>query len=61
MYFFNCGFEFETCWKLRIAYFEIVLFITSFIIYGMFNYFKHKKSIKNKKNIGEYQLNYYKL
>ena len=43
---------------------EIALFITSFIIFvfGTVNYFKHKKSItKNKKHIGDYQLEYYKL
>ena len=41
---------------------EIVLFSVSGIIFiiGIFNYFKHKKSIlENKKHIGDYQLEYY--
>ena len=41
---------------------EVFLFIISFVILvlGIFNYFKHKKSIlENKKHIGDYQLEYY--
>jgi putative membrane protein len=65
MYFLIAGLSLRNLLKIENSLLiEIVLFITSFIIfvYGVFNYFKHKKSIlENKKHIGEYQLEYYKL
>lgn len=65
MYFLIAGLSLRNLLKIENSLLiEIVLFIASFFIfiYGTINYFKHKKSIlENKKHIGEYQLEYYKL
>ena len=65
MYFLIAGLSLRNLLKIENSLLiEIALFITSFVIFvfGTVNYFKHKKSIsENKKHIGEYQLEYYKL
>ena len=65
MYFLIAGLSLRNLLKIENSLFiEIALFITSFVIFvlGTINYFKHKKSIiENKKHIGDYQLEYYKL
>lgn len=65
MYFLIAGLSLRNLLKIENSLLiEIVLFITSFVIFilGTLNYFKHKKSIsENKKHIGDYQLEYYKL
>jgi putative membrane protein len=65
MYFLIAGLSLRNLLKIENSLLiEIVLFITSFVIFvfGTVNYFKHKKSIlENKKHIGDYQLEYYKL
>lgn len=65
MYFLIAGLSLRSLLKIENGLLiEIALFITSFIIFvfGTVNYFKHKKSIsENKKHIGDYQLEYYKL
>jgi len=43
---------------------EITFFVISFliIVYGTYNFIKHKKSISdNAKHIGEYQMEYYQV
>tara|TARA_R110002124_G_scaffold91941_3_gene233808 strand:- start:820 stop:1131 length:312 start_codon:yes stop_codon:yes gene_type:complete len=65
MYFLIAGLSLRNLLKVENSLLiEIALFITSSVIFifGTFNYFKHKKSIlENKKHIGDYQLEYYKL
>ena len=65
MYFLIAGLSLHNLLKVENSFLiEIALFITSFVIlvFGTLNYFKHKKSIaENKKHIGDYQLEYYKL
>ena len=65
MYFLIAGLSLKNLLKVENSLFiEIALFITSFVIFvmGTLNFFKHKKSIsENKKHIGDYQLEYYKL
>ncbi len=65
MYFLIAGLSLRNLLKIENSLLiEIALFVTSFIIFvfGTVNYFKHKKSIaENKKHIGDYQLEYYKL
>lgn len=65
MYFLIAGLSLKNLLKVENSLFiEITLFITSFVIFvmGTLNFFKHKKSIsENKKHIGDYQLEYYKL
>lgn len=64
MYFLIAGLSLKNVLKIENSIIiEIVLFSVSGIILliGLVNYFKHKKSIlENKKNIGDYQLEYYK-
>src|SRR3970040_1298477 len=61
MYFLIAGLSLRNLLKIENSLLiEIALFFI--FIYGTVNYFKHKKSIlENKKHIGEYQLEYYKL
>jgi putative membrane protein len=63
MYFLIAGLSLKNVLKIENSIvIEIVLFSVSGIIFiiGIFNYFKHKKSIlENKKHIGDYQLEYY--
>lgn len=63
MYFLIAGLSLKNVLKIENSIIiEIVLFSVSGIILliGLVNYFKHKKSIlENKKNIGDYQLEYY--
>jgi putative membrane protein len=63
MYFLIAGLSLRNLLKVENSFLiEIALFVISFVILllGTFNYFKHKKSIfKNKKHIGDYQLEYY--
>ncbi|WP_396137240.1 DUF202 domain-containing protein [Flavobacterium sp.] len=63
MYFLIAGLSLKNVLKIENSIvIEIALFSTSVIIFiiGIFNYFKHKKSIlENKKHIGDYQLEYY--
>ena len=63
MYFLIAGLSLKNVLKIdNSIIIEIVLFSVSCIILliGLVNYFKHKKSIlENKKNIGDYQLEYY--
>jgi putative membrane protein len=63
MYFLIAGLSLRNVLKIENSIvIEIALFSTSAIIFiiGIFNYFKHKKSIlENKKHIGDYQLEYY--
>ena len=65
MYFLIAGLSLRNLLKIENSLLiEIALFITSFVIFifGTVNYVKHKKSIAaNKKHIGDYQLEYYKL
>jgi putative membrane protein len=65
MYFLIAGLSLRNLLKIENSLLiEIALFFTSFIIFvfGTVNYIKHKKSIEeNKKHIGDYQLEYYKL
>ena len=65
MYFLIAGLSLRNLLKIdNNLLIEIKLFITSFLIFvlGTFNFFQHKKSIlKNKKHIGDYQLEYYEL
>jgi putative membrane protein len=65
MYFLIAGLSLRNLLQIENSLLiEIALFIASFVIlvFGTLNYFKHKKSIlENKKHIGEYQLEYYKL
>ncbi|MFV8271303.1 DUF202 domain-containing protein [Flavobacterium sp. GT2N3] len=65
MYFLIAGLSLRNLLKIENSLLiEIALFATSFIIFvfGTVNCFKHKKSItENKKHIGDYQLEYYKL
>ncbi|PRZ22134.1 DUF202 domain-containing protein [Flavobacterium granuli] len=64
MYFLIAGLSLRNLLKIENSLIiEIVLFITSFMIFifGTINYLKHKISIsENKKHIGDYQLEYYK-
>lgn len=64
MYFLIAGLSLRNLLKIENSIIiEIILFITSFLIftYGTISYFKHKASIsENKKHIGDYQLEYYK-
>jgi putative membrane protein len=59
MYFLIAGLSLKNVLKIENSIvIEIVLFSVSGIIFiiGIFNYFKHKKSIlENKKHIGDYQ------
>ena len=63
MYFLIAGLSLKNVLKIENSIIiEIVLFSVTGIILliGLVNYFKHKKSIlENKKNIGDYQLEYY--
>jgi putative membrane protein len=63
MYFLIAGLSLKNVLKIENSIvIEIALFSVSGIIFiiGIFNYFKHKKSIlENKKHIGDYQLEYY--
>jgi putative membrane protein len=63
MYFLIAGLSLKNLLKIENStVIEVFLFIISFVILvlGIFNYFKHKKSIlENKKHIGDYQLEYY--
>lgn len=63
MYFLIAGLSLKNLLKIENStVIEIALFTASAIIFiiGIFNYFKHKKSIaENKKHIGNYQLEYY--
>jgi putative membrane protein len=63
MYFLIAGLSLKNVLKVEnSALIEVVLFTLSFLIFvfGIVNYFKHKKSIlENKKHIGDYQLEYY--
>lgn len=63
MYFLIAGLSLRNLLKIENGFLiEIVLFVTSGLIFiiGVFNYFKHKKSIlENKKHIGDYQFEYY--
>lgn len=63
MYFLIAGLSLKNLLKIENSIvIEIVLFIISFVIFvlGIVNYLNHKKSIsKNKKHIGDYQLEYY--
>jgi putative membrane protein len=63
MYFLIAGLSLKNVLKIENSIvIETVLFSVSGIIFiiGIFNYFKHKKSIlENKKHIGDYQLEYY--
>ncbi len=63
MYFLIAGLSLKNVLKVQnSALIEVVLFTLSFLIFvfGIVNYFKHKKSIlENKKHIGDYQLEYY--
>lgn len=65
MYFLIAGLSLRNLLKIENSLLiEIAFFIISFVIFllGTINYFKHKKSIiENKKHIGDYQLEYYKL
>lgn len=65
MYFLIAGLSLRNLLKIENSLLiEIAFFIASFLIFifGTLNYFKHKKSIlENKKHIGDYQLEYYKL
>jgi putative membrane protein len=65
MYFLIAGLSLRNLLKIENSLLiEIAFFITSFAIFllGTINFFKHKKSIiENKKHIGDYQLEYYKL
>lgn len=65
MYFLIAGLSLHNLLKVENSFLiELTLFITSFfiLVFGTLNYFKHKKSIaENKKHIGDYQLEYYKL
>jgi putative membrane protein len=63
MYFLIAGLSLKNVLKVEnSALIEVALFTLSFLIFvfGIVNYFKHKKSIlENKKHIGDYQLEYY--
>jgi putative membrane protein len=63
MYFLIAGLSLQNLLKVENSFMiEIALFTVSGIILviGVFNYFKHKKSIsENRKHIGDYQLEYY--
>jgi len=63
MYFLIAALSLKNLLKIENSFvIEIVLFIISFVIFvfGITNYFKHKKSIsENRKHIGDYQLEYY--
>jgi len=63
MYFLIAGLSLKNVLKIENSIIiEIVLFSVSGIILliGLVNYFKHKKSIlENKKNIVDYQFEYY--
>jgi putative membrane protein len=63
MYFLIAGLSLKNLLKIENStVIEVFLFIISFVILvlGIFNYFKHKKSIlENKKHIVDYQLEYY--
>ena len=63
MYFLIAGLSLRNLLKVENGLLiEIVLLVVSFLIFvfGITNYFKHKKSIsENKKHIGDYQLEYY--
>ena len=63
MYFLIAGLSLKNVLKIENSIvIEIVLFSVSGIIFiiGIFNYFKHKKLIlENKKQIGDYQFEYY--
>jgi putative membrane protein len=65
MYFLIAGLSLRNLLKVENSLLiEIVLFVASSLIFifGTFNFFRHRKSIlANKKHIGEYQLEYYKL
>jgi putative membrane protein len=65
MYFLIAGLSLKNLLKVENSLLiEIALFIASLVIFvfGTVNYLKHKKSIStNKKHIGDYQLEYYKL
>lgn len=64
MYFFIAGLSLENLLKVEHNYsIEMFFFISSFVLFcvGVFNYFKHKKNIRdNEKNIGDYKLDYEK-
>jgi len=63
MYFLIAGLSLQNLLKIENSLsIEIALFAVSGFIFivGVFNYFKHKKSIsENRKHIGDYQLEYY--
>lgn len=63
MYFLIAGLSLQNLLKIENSFLiEIALFAVSGLIFiiGVFNYFKHKKSIsENRKHIGDYQLEYY--
>ena len=63
MYFLMAGLSLTNLLLIENGLFiEIGLFVASFIIFvlGKFNFFKHRKSIlENKKQIGDYQMEYY--
>jgi putative membrane protein len=65
MYFLIAGLSLRNLLKVENSLMiEIALFVTSFVIFvlGTLNFFKHRKSIsKNKKHIGDYQLEYYEM
>lgn len=63
MYFLIAGLSLRNLLKIENSFLiELLLFTASFVIlvFGIANYFKHKRSIlENKKHIGDYQLEYY--
>ncbi|MEC5166804.1 putative membrane protein [Flavobacterium sp. PL11] len=65
MYFLIAGLSVRNLLEIENALvIEISFFVISFIILlvGIYNFISHKKSIiNNKKHVGDYQLEYYKL
>jgi putative membrane protein len=65
MYFLVAGLSFRNLLQVENSLIiEIAFFIISFLIFvfGIYNFFKHKKSIfDNAKHIGAYQMDYYQV